>query len=97
MVQMLKTVELLTMDDLAERAMKLANHRALLGRLPEADRSILVVVHPDVMQRLKTEDGEHLVALERKYGARLTFRTDPSYHREHDTLANAQTGEEIKN
>jgi ribonuclease G len=49
------------------------------------------------MQRLKTEDGEHLVALERKYGARLTFRTDPSYHREHFTLANAQTGEEIKN
>jgi ribonuclease G len=70
---------------------------AVLGRLPENDRSVLVVVHPDVMQRLKTEDGEHLVALERKYGARLTFRTDPSYHRETFTLANAQSGEEIKN
>ncbi len=43
------------------------------------------------------EDGEHLVALERKYGARLTFRTDPTYHRETFTLANAQSGEEIKN
>jgi ribonuclease G len=70
---------------------------AVLGRLEESDRSVLVVVHPDVMQRLKTEDGEHLVALERKYGARLTFRTDPTYHREHFTLANAQSGEEIKN
>ncbi|MFN7560652.1 MAG: ribonuclease E/G [Prosthecobacter sp.] len=70
---------------------------AVLGRLEESNRSVLVVVHPDVMQRLKTEDGEHLVALERKYGARLTFRTDPSYHREHFTLANAQNGEEIKN
>lgn len=70
---------------------------AVLGRLPENDRSLLVVVHPDVMQRLKTEDGEHLVALERKYGARLTFRTDPTYHRETFTLANAQSGEEIKN
>ncbi|MFO1440095.1 MAG: Rne/Rng family ribonuclease [Verrucomicrobiaceae bacterium] len=70
---------------------------AVLGRLPENDRSVLVVVHPDVMQRLKTEDGEHLVALERKYGARLTFRTDPTYHRETFTLANAQSGEEIKN
>jgi ribonuclease G len=69
---------------------------AVLGRLPENDRSVLVVVHPDVMQRLKTEDGEHLVALERKYGARLTFRTDPTYHRETFTLANAQSGEEIK-
>jgi ribonuclease G len=70
---------------------------AVLGRLPENDRSVLVVVHPDVMQRLKSEDGEHLVALERKYGARLTFRTDPSYHRETFTLANTQSGEEIKN
>jgi ribonuclease G len=70
---------------------------AVLGRLPENDRGVLVVVHPDVMQRLKTEDGEHLVALERKYGARLTFRTDPTYHREHFTLTNAQSGEEIKN
>jgi len=70
---------------------------AVLGRLPENDRSVLVVVHPDVMQRLKTEDGDHLVALERKYGARLTFRTDPTYHRETFTLANAQSGEEIKN
>lgn len=70
---------------------------AVLGRLPDSDRSVLVVVHPDVMQRLKTEDGEHLVALERKYGARLTFRTDPTYHRETFTLANAQSGEEIKN
>ena len=69
---------------------------AVLGRLPENDRSVLVVVHPDVMQRLKSEDGEHLVALERKYGARLTFRTDPTYHRETFTLANAQSGEEIK-
>jgi ribonuclease G len=70
---------------------------AVLGRLEESSRSILVVVHPDVMQRLKTEDGELLVALERKYGARLTFRTDPTYHREHFTLAHAQSGEEIKN
>jgi ribonuclease G len=44
------------------------------------------------MQRLKTEDGELLVELERKYEARLTFRSDP----EQITLANATTGEEVR-
>jgi ribonuclease G len=69
---------------------------SVLGRAKETERMVLVVVHPDVMNRLKTEDGELLVALERKYGARLTFRTDPAFHREQFTLANAQTGEEFR-
>ena len=49
------------------------------------------------MQRLKSEDAELLVALERKYEARLTFRSDPNLHREEVKLANAQTGEEVRN
>lgn len=55
-----------------------------------------MVVHPEVLARLKTEDGELLVDLERKYHARLTFRSDPAFHREQITLANATTGEEIR-
>jgi ribonuclease G len=69
----------------------------VLGRAKEDRACLIVVVHPDVMNRLKTEDGELLVDLERKYQARLTFRSDPSFHREHFTLTNAQTGEEIRN
>ena len=68
---------------------------AVLGRSKEDQKSIIVVVHPEVLARLKTEDGELLVDLERKYQARLTFRSDPAYHREQITLANATTGEEI--
>ena len=48
------------------------------------------------MNRLRSEDGEHLVELERKYGARLTFRSDPAFHREQVLLANAETNEEIR-
>jgi len=69
---------------------------AVLGRSKEDQKSIIVVVHPEVLARLKTEDGELLVDLERKYHARLTFRSDPAYHREQITLANATTGEEIR-
>ncbi len=70
---------------------------SVLGRAKEDQKSLIVIVHPDVMNRLKTEDGELLVSLERKYEARLTFRTDPNHHREQITISNAQTGEEIRN
>ncbi len=69
---------------------------SVLGRAKDDQKSLLVVVHPDVMNRLKTEDSELLVDLERKYQARFTFRSDPALHREQITLANAQTGEEIR-
>lgn len=69
---------------------------AILGRGKDEFRNLLVVVHPEVMNRLRTEDGELLVELERKYGARLTFRSDPAFHREQVYLANAETNEEIR-
>jgi ribonuclease G len=69
---------------------------AILQRGKAEHKNLLVVVHPDVLNRLKTEDGELLVDLERKYEARLTFRADPGYHREHIVISNAQTGEEVR-
>ena len=69
---------------------------SVLGRAKDDQKSLIVIVHPEVLNRLKTEDGELLVDLERKYHARLTFRSDASFHREQITLANATTGEEIR-
>jgi ribonuclease G len=69
---------------------------AVLGRAKEDQKSLIVIVHHEVLNRLKTEDGELLVDLERKYHARLTFRSDPAFHREQITLTNATTGEEIR-
>lgn len=68
----------------------------ILGKGKADQKGLLVVVHPEVMQRLKSEDAELLVDLERKYEARLTFRSDPTLHREEIKIANAQTGEEIR-
>lgn len=55
---------------------------------------LVVVVHPDVMERLRTKDGELLVDLERRHNARLTFRSDPSYHREQVVISDSD-GKEI--
>lgn len=68
---------------------------SVLSRLPENDRDVVVIIHPDVMQILRTHDGI-LDELQRKHLARLTFRTDPTYTREKFLLANAKTGEEIR-
>ncbi len=57
---------------------------------------LLVIVHPDVMERLRTEDGNLFVELERRHNARLTFRSDASYYREQVVIADAKTQKEIK-
>ncbi|MCB1224872.1 MAG: Rne/Rng family ribonuclease [Verrucomicrobiales bacterium] len=69
---------------------------SVLGRGRDDEKSLLVVVHPEVLNRLRSEDGERLVEIERRYGARLTFRGDPAFHREQVMLADASTGEEIR-
>jgi ribonuclease G len=55
-----------------------------------------VIVHPDLLNRLRTEDEEHLVDIERRYAGRLSFRSDPAYHQETFLIINAVSGEELK-
>ncbi|MEM7697347.1 MAG: Rne/Rng family ribonuclease [Verrucomicrobiota bacterium] len=67
-----------------------------LARQGEHLHELLVIVHPDVMERLRTHDGELFVELERRHGARLTFRSDATYHREQVVIADAKTQKEIR-
>ncbi len=55
-----------------------------------------VVIHPEVLQRLRTEDEDLLVDLERRYEARLTFRTDPQGSLEKFTVLDATTNQEVR-
>ena len=49
-----------------------------------------------MLKRLKEEDEELLVELERRYAGRLMFRADPAFHSEKFVLTDAQTGAELK-
>ena len=55
-----------------------------------------VVVHPEVLHRLRTEDEELLVEIERKYEGRLTFRADATFHHEKFMVMDAVSGNELK-
>jgi ribonuclease G len=69
---------------------------AVLQKYPDSEHDLLIIVNQEVMHRLRTEDDQLLVELERKHRGRLTFRSDPTYHREQVLISNAVTGEEIK-
>jgi ribonuclease G len=66
-----------------------------LRRYPDV-HELKVVVNPHVLQRLRSEDEELLIEIERKYAGRLTFRGDPAYHHERFTILEGVTGQELK-
>ena len=41
---------------------------------------LVIMLHPENLQRLQNEDYDNLLNLEKRYNVRLTFRADPSYH-----------------
>ena len=66
-----------------------------LRRNPEV-HELKVIVNPHVLQRLRSEDEELLIEIERKYAGRLTFRGDPAYHHEKFMITNGETNQELK-
>jgi len=52
-----------------------------------------IVVHPTVLERLRTEDEEILVNLQEKFAGDLSFRADSNRHVEEFAIRNAESGE----
>ena len=69
---------------------------ALMRKHQETVHELKITVHPEVMQRLRTEDEELLVEMERRYEGRLIFRADAAFHHEKFTIHDAVTGNELK-
>jgi ribonuclease G len=71
----------------------------VLRRLKEKGRSELpqlrVYVHPEVLNRLRTEDEALLIALEKKLSGKLSFRADPAFHFEQFKICDALSGQEL--
>jgi ribonuclease G len=58
--------------------------------------SLRVLVHPAILERLRSEDADLLVRMEKSFGVKLSFRADPNYHLEHFKIVDADTGEEYR-
>src|SRR2546423_81322 len=74
-------------------------HRTLntvMRKYQDSVHEFRVILNPDVLKRLKEEDEELLIELERRYAGRLMFRGDPTYHHEKFIVTDANTGAELK-
>lgn len=70
--------------------------RRLNVRDGESGHALRVLVHPSILERLREEDAELLVRMERDFAVKLAFRADLSYHVENFKIVDAVTGEEFR-
>ncbi len=70
--------------------------RRLQLRKDGKEYSLRVLVHPSILERLRSEDAELLVRMEKLFGVKLAFRADLNYHVENFKIINAVTGEEYR-
>jgi ribonuclease G len=61
----------------------------------ESDFQLRIVVNPTVLERLRTEDEQLLIALEKRYFGKLSFRSEPAFHSEQFKIYNATNNEEL--
>jgi len=70
--------------------------RRLQIRNESKQYSLRVLVHPSILERLRSEDADLLVRMEQSHSVKLAFRADPAYHVEHFKIINTDTGEEYR-
>ena len=69
---------------------------SVMRKHQEIVHEVRVTVHPDLLNRLRTDDEEHLIDIERRYAGRLVFRAGPTFHQEKFVISDAKTSEELK-
>ncbi len=57
---------------------------------------IRVIVHPEVLERLHKHDEERLMDMEQRLSGKLSFRADPSIHKEEFRVINPVSGVEFE-
>ncbi len=69
--------------------------RHIRARNPvDKEIQLRVLLHPTNLERLRKEDEDLLIGIERSYGARLSFRADPIYHVENFKIIDIESGQE---
>ena len=61
----------------------------------ESDYQLMIVVNPKVFNRLRTEDEQIVIQMEKKYFGKLSFRPDPSYHYEEFRIVDLGSDQEL--
>jgi ribonuclease G len=69
----------------------------ILGKIQHSDdKNLNIVVHPEVLNRLRSEDGEHLIEIQRRYNTVFSFRADSNISRDEFKIYYQHSGEEVR-
>ncbi|MBT5704901.1 MAG: Rne/Rng family ribonuclease [Verrucomicrobia bacterium] len=61
----------------------------------DTDYRLMVVVGPTIFKRLKHEDEEFIISLEKRFFGKLSFRSDPDFHAEEYKIIDLKTDREL--
>ena len=61
----------------------------------ESDFQLRIVVHPSILERLRTEDEKLLIEMEKRYFGKLSFKAESNLHTEQFKIINVATNEEL--
>lgn len=78
----------------SELTMSVEIQRRLNTVLRSNKGEVRVIMHPEILARLKNQDASLLTEMESRYGKNLSFRADDSIHHEEFKLVNPATGKE---
>ncbi|HEX3729328.1 MAG TPA: Rne/Rng family ribonuclease [Opitutaceae bacterium] len=70
--------------------------RRLQLRKDSKEYSLRVMVNPAILERLRSDDADLLIRMEKTFGVKLAFRADPAFHVEHFKIVDTNTGEEFR-
>lgn len=59
-------------------------------------KEVRIIMHPEILNRLKTQDEQLFRDLESKFGRALSFRADDSIHHEEFKLVDPVSGKEYR-
>jgi len=69
---------------------------AIMAKHQDSTHEFRIIVPPPLLERLRSEDEELLVDIERRYQGRLSFRADPLMHPEKFSITDAKTGQALQ-
>lgn len=70
--------------------------RRIRGAHMHSEMHLRVYLHPTNLERLRSEDEQYLIEIEKAYNVKLSFRADPAVHVENFKIVNVNTGEELR-
>ncbi len=83
--------------EIQRRLVSVIRHARHADKSDQSERlELLILLHPNNLERLRTEDESHLIEIEQAYNVHLSFRADPAFHVENFRIVDPKTEREFK-